>query len=396
MNVLIISPFFPSPEDNGSKMRLNGLICSLAGHRVFLIAFQNAEENSTQRMEVCGVFRAIVHPMPKMTSGKEIFNHFSLKPLLARRFYSKEAQKKIARVISEEKIGMVICESLLTAEYVRRIHCPLLILDEHNLEFVRARGRIKLAKHWPKKLYVGLIMLRLRHYELSMARKFDWILACSEHDRETLATHLSKERIVVFENSLDIAEYPWSAGKADPRNLIFVGTMWYEPNVDAALFFAKAIFPLIRESVTDPRLVIAGSGPEPCVTALNSIRGVVVKGYQRDIRRLLREAGIMVVPLRMGSGTRLKILVAMSMGIPVVSTSIGCEGLDVRDGEHLMVADTPEQFNDKISRLISDSEFRTRISIRARKKIEERYDRKVAAGKLAEFWNKLDSGESKA
>jgi len=396
MNVLIISPFFPSPEDNGSKMRLNGLIRSLVGHRIFLIAFSDPKGVLPERIDASGVFRAIVHPIPKMTVLRKIFNHFSFKPLLAKRFYSREVHREVTRIIADEKIDVVVCESLLTAEYARRVHCPHLVLDEHNLEFIRASGRIKLAKHWPRKLYVGLIMLRLRRYELSMARKFDWILTCSEQDRRTLTTHLSKERIVVFENSLDVTEYSWSSGQADPRNLVFVGTMWYEPNVDAALFFAKEIFPLIQESVADARLVIAGSGPEPCVAALNSIRGVVVKGYQRDIRPLLREAGIMVVPLRMGSGTRLKILVAMSLGIPVVSTSIGCEGLDVKDGEHLMVADTPGQFTDKIFRLISDPEYRTRISMQARKKIEAKYDRRVAAGKLAEFWQELDSGEANA
>src|SRR5512137_2880137 len=142
MNVLIISPFSPFPEDNGSKMRLNGLIRSLAGHRIFLIAFQNGEEDSAEPTDVSGVFRAVVCPARKMTIWRKILNHFSLKPLLANRFHSRKAQEEVARIISDENIDMVICESLLTAEYARRIRRPLLILDEHNIEFVRAGGRI--------------------------------------------------------------------------------------------------------------------------------------------------------------------------------------------------------------------------------------------------------------
>jgi glycosyltransferase involved in cell wall biosynthesis len=394
MNVLIISPFFPVPEDNGFKMRLNGLIRSLAGNCVYLVAFTERSGNSMRIMEAEGVYRAMVHPVAKMTVWKKVCNHFSTTPLLAKRYYSKKIHREIIAIIDREHIELLICESLLTAGYARGTHCSFRILDEHNLEFARAGCRIGLTRFWLKNLYVRVIMMRLKHYELSIARKFDWVLTCSEHDRMILAAYLSKDRVIVFENSLSAADYPFNNRQADPRHLIFIGTMWYEPNVDAALFFAKEIFPLVRTAVPDTRFVIAGSDPLPSVVALQSIDGVVVSGYQRDIRHSVSKAGIMVVPLRMGSGTRLKILVAMAMGIPVVSTRIGCEGLDIIDGEHIIVADTPEQFRDHIIHLMADPGLRSRISIQARKKIEEKYDRNVVAGKLADFWKKLDSGEA--
>jgi glycosyltransferase involved in cell wall biosynthesis len=153
-----------------------------------------------------------------------------------------------------------------------------------------------------------------------------------------------------------------------------VGTFTYRPNVDAALLLGREIFPLVRRAIPAARLLLVGHEPPDAVRALARERGVSLAGAVPDVRRAYERAAVAVAPLRAGGGTRLKILEAMALGRPVVSTRVGAEGLAVVDNEHLLLSDTPGEFGSSVARLLGDRPLRARLAANARRLVEARYD----------------------
>jgi polysaccharide biosynthesis protein PslH len=195
----------------------------------------------------------------------------------------------------------------------------------------------------------------------------------------------------VVPNGVDVG---WFAPRADDglalrRGLLFAGTMDYGPNVDGAVFFCREVWPKIREADPDVTLTIAGARPAPEVLALGTLPGVTVKGFVEDMRPCLWQAAVSVVPLRGGGGTRLKILEAMAAGAPVVSTSIGAEGLEVADGENIVLADRPDHFAEEVVALLRDAERGKKLCTAARQMVESCYDWAAIAPRLDAAYTSL-------
>jgi glycosyltransferase involved in cell wall biosynthesis len=195
----------------------------------------------------------------------------------------------------------------------------------------------------------------------------------------------------VIPNAADTDTFRPSGVSAAATKIIFTGTLWYEPNLDAARWLADDIFPLIRLDFPDMELLIVGDHPPEDVLSLTSQPGISVIGPVEDIRPYLRQALVFLAPVRTGSGTRQKILDAMAMGLPVVSTSVGCEGLEAADGESICLAETPDEFRKKVRRLVRDPEFRSRLALGGRRLVEERYSRRAAVDKLAALFRVVEA-----
>jgi glycosyltransferase involved in cell wall biosynthesis len=390
MNVLFLAPFSPLPECSGSRMRAMTLLRSLAGHNLFLVAFCGADE-PIAAAELRNLFAEIhFFSPPRIGLGKIILNHFSAKPLLAKRFFLKAARKKIRRLLIEKQIDLVISETLLMAGYLRGMTGPCRILDEHNLEFIRAARRIPTTRNGFRKLYYYLIMRRLRQHELKAVTAADICLTCSTEDAATIGRLCPDKRIEVVPNAVDTGYFQPAAGRQYPRRIVFTGTMWYEPNVDAMRYFCREILPVIRQKMAGVTLVIAGDKPVPEVLRLGRDKAITVTGYVADIRPFLAEASVFIAPLRMGSGTRLKILNAMAMGIPVVSTSIGMEGIAAQDGMNISIADKPGDFADSVLRILSDQVLQKSLAAKGRKLVQESYSCQAVARPLRRLWKEID------
>jgi glycosyltransferase involved in cell wall biosynthesis len=344
MKVLVISPFLPYPEKSGSRIRTMTLLRALAGQDVFLVAFKEKGETVPEDV-LKGLCRQhYVFPRPTITSFESAINYLSLKPLLARRFELKEARQTVRRIVENEGIDCIVCEAILVGDYARPFKEVFRILNVHNLEFMRARGRIRMAHHPLKKLYFGLIAERMRRYERGALKDFDLGLVCSEADRKIYQELAPRGRSVVVPNSVDTDAFRPEGSEEAARKIIFTGTLWYEPNMDAARWLAGDIFPLLRLDFPDVELLIVGDHPPEEVRSLTLRPGISVKGPVEDIRPHLRQALIFAAPIRTGSGTRQKILDAMAMGLPVISTSVGCKGLEVEEGENICLAESTEEF----------------------------------------------------
>jgi glycosyltransferase involved in cell wall biosynthesis len=219
---------------------------------------------------------------------------------------------------------------------------------------------------------------KMLRYERRCVRNADHVFTVSENDRDVFTTFIDRKCISVIPTGVDTEYFQPAAGTGQNDGLVFTGAMDWMPNEDAILYFAREILPLIRKEIPQVTLTVAGRLPSRRLLALaiadNRIR---VTGRVDDIRLYMREGSVFVVPIRVGSGTRLKIFEAMAMGKAVVSTSIGAEGLPVTDGENIVIADTPECFACSVVSLLRQPEQRRSLGLSARSYVEQKHSWKA-------------------
>jgi glycosyltransferase involved in cell wall biosynthesis len=264
----------------------------------------------------------------------------------------------------------------------------LRVLDEHNVEHQLLERVWRQERSPLRRLYYRLEAGKLRDGELRACRGADAILTTSDVDRAALAPHVGAIPIRVVPNGVDTTYFTPGAAHGDPTRLLFTGAIDYQPNTDAVLHFAGEIWPLVRRSAPGATFAIVGKDPPPAVRALAG-DGVVVTGTVPDVRPWMQAAAVFVVPLRVGGGTRLKILEALASGRAVVSTSIGCEGLAVTPGREILVADAPAAFADAVVRCLRDPALRARLGAAGRALVERRYRWEPIGADLGDFYLEL-------
>jgi glycosyltransferase involved in cell wall biosynthesis len=233
---------------------------------------------------------------------------------------------------------------------------PLIIADWHNIES-EIMWRYSDKASFARRLYARRTARLIEDMELKLLRECDIHIVPSPRERAILLRRLSNARIEVVGNGVDVAYYSEAAATApssERRDILFVGSMDYHANIEAALEFARDVWPAMHAGYPDYRFVIVGRNPPQQVRDLASRSGIVVTGTVDDVRPWYRSAFAVVVPLRTGSGTRLKILEAMAAGVPVISTRLGAEGLDIRDGENILLAETAAEMRQAVD-LLSES-----------------------------------------
>ena len=228
----------------------------------------------------------------------------------------------------------------------------------------------------------------MRRWKPRFAQKFSRTVTVSALDRKLLLDANPRLKVDVVPNGVDTQALQLLPPAENGPVLIFVGNMDYLPCVDAVVTFHREVLPIIRNAQPDVSLWIVGINPRPEVRALEG-DGVHVTGWVDDLRSYYQRSSVVIVPLRAGSGTRLKILEAMALGRPVVSTTLGCEGLEVIDGEHLFIADRPVEFAGRVLDLLRDRYLGQEISKRARELVVNRYDWNPIARKLEQIYTEV-------
>ncbi|MCL4394737.1 MAG: glycosyltransferase family 4 protein, partial [Chloroflexi bacterium] len=236
----------------------------------------------------------------------------------------------------------------------------------------------------PRRLVAALLFF---YYELSHLPRFDRVVAMSDFDRDVFRRWMPTLSVQVIPNGVDCAHFDSIQRRGEPPALLFVGNFAHPPNVDAVTFFVRAIWPELSQRFPDLKFIVVGD-PTPAVRALASDR-IILAGRARnysspgspvpDIRDFYAQASVVVVPVRYGSGTRLKLLEAFAAGVPVVSTRMGAEGLQIEPEEHFLSAESPADFVAQTSRLLSDRQLADRLAAQARLVVENRYDWKILA-----------------
>jgi glycosyltransferase involved in cell wall biosynthesis len=290
-------------------------------------------------------------------------------------------------LVRDERFDILQVEETLLAPYAASC-APRAgvktVLTFHNIHFVQSRRIARIEPQGWRRCWVRANALLMRRYEPAIARRFDRSIAVSEVDRNLLAGAAPDVTVDVIPNGVDSAQMailPEPETKPKP-SIIFVGTLHYLPCIDAAERLVRGILPLLRQRFPDMQVSIVGKEPTPAVMALAG-DGVSIESSVPDVRPYYQGASVAVVPLRAGGGSRLKILEAMSLGRPVVSTTVGAEGIHVRHGENILLADDDRSFAGAIVRLLSDDILRRKLVRNARRLVEEQYDwESIAARQL--------------
>ncbi len=378
MRLLFLSTWFPFPPDNGSKIRVYHLLQALSQrHAVTLVSF--AWDTATPEQAAAGLpFCRAVHTLPRDPFARSAFaqatRYLSLAPVVTRPI--PEMQRLVGDVLTHITFDAVIASTEVMATYA--LQAPpttVKILEEHN-SFTRMMGdRYRAATHPMQRLNHWISWQKTRRYEAALFRKLDQIVMVSEEDRRTceqLPGHHTP--VAVVPNGVDCAHHRPGLAETRPNTLIYNGALTYSANYDAMQYFLAEIYPLIKRQAPDVTLTITGSTRGVDLSDLRLDESVHFTGYVDDIRLPVAQSAACVVPLRQGGGTRLKVLEAMALGVPVVATTKGAEGLEVVDGEHLLLADDPQTFAAAVLRALREPGPRADLIHNARTLVETQYD----------------------
>ncbi len=299
-------------------------------------------------------------------------------PLNVLNYTSQKVIAALAPILAEQTFDVIQIESMhliAYAQYIRQVAPRTrLILDWHNIESEILARYAQNDSNKLRAIYARRTSALSRGIENRLLRLCDAHTVCSEREREVLLARAPEARIEVVGNGVDCEFFADGAShSAEKRDVLFMGRMDYHANIDAAVQFVKNSWPLIHKRRPELRLTIVGAQPPDQIRALAS-DNVVVTGTVEDVRPYYHNALVSVVPLRVGGGTRLKVLEAMAAGTPVVSTTLGAEGLDITHGKDILIADTPEAMADAVVAMQADSPQRQEMVANARRLVQAKYD----------------------
>jgi glycosyltransferase involved in cell wall biosynthesis len=397
MRILLITDYLPFPPISGDTIRVYNIIRRIAQkHELSLLVLFGAadSENSILHLqEFCKYVEVINHQWPDpLTCLPDLLRYFiNGKPIELRLLYSQEMADKIRKLTAENNFDIVHIEHSRLALYRENIDPnsrSLSVLTFHNVAYDQFARISHIQKQIITRFRSWLFSWQLRRWEPSYAGMFTRCVTVSDLDRNILLAGNPNLQLEVIPNGTDTKKYQFLEAEQGSINLLFIGSMSYAPCVDGAVYFCDQILPLIQKKLPQVQLWLVGANPSPAVLQL-ACDHIHVTGYVESVLPFYQKAAVTVVPLRAGGGTRLKILEAMAFGRPVVSTAIGCEGLDVVDGQHLFIADDPAEFAEKILRLLGDENLYQRMAAEARELVVSQYDWDQISDKLVDVYSEI-------
>jgi len=409
MKILLITHLLPYPPKGGVTLRNYNLLKeTAANNEIHMVTFYQRVHHEDDRALRDGIeeIRKLckhleVYPIP--TDYNRLgwftllfFNLFSLTPYSVWRYSSKKMTAVIKKIIREESFDLMELGTIALGNFSRLAPDLPKVLVHHNIESHLLQRRSKYYKNPLARLYVAYQGWKLKRYERKISAQIDYHTAVSQEDKNILLENCRDAKIEVVPNGVDTDYFQATNAPVIPNSLIYVGGMTWFPNHDAIRYFLEEIWPLVKAEIPDASLTHIGRQTTDEFEKLaRKDRSLRFLGFVGDIRPEITQAAVYMVPLRIGGGTRLKILDALSMGSAIVSTSIGCEGIDVTDGEDILVADDPQTFAQKIIHLFRHPEVREEMSRRARRTALEKYSWKIIAPKLENVYRKAAGGHHK-
>lgn len=409
LNILYVSQMPASPPRFGAQARIHGLMTKLAQRHelaaVMLVDDEFDIEECRRAMQAyCREVVLIRNPYGRDGLAKRLLQ---LRSLTSARSFERlrvavpEMQQELDRILRSWRFDIV------NLEFTFLGHCdlrqappgertPLLVVDSHNIDYDLARQYARVGSI-ARRLYTEINWRKLRREELGTYRDADGVYLCSVADQRRLLKEVPGARITVIPNAADVDFYKPRTDdpQLDGRTVVFFGLMSYMPNIDGAAYFIQEIWPRIAAANPQARCKIIGGSPPPSLLTLAGPR-IEFTGFVPDLRPHLAEAAAVVVPLRIGGGTRLKIVEAMAMSKAIVSTTLGAEGIEAVPGRDILIADQPAAFAEAVSRLLTEPDLAARIGNSARQLSEARYAWSSAAEALERFFRQILQAHSEA
>ncbi len=406
MKVLFVTASLPYPPQQGGALRTYGLLHGLhqAGHELTLLSFSNTPDVNTSGTPLATFCKHIeTLPTPGRTKSQRLRNLFlSRQPDIAHRLYSSAFANRLRELISSQNFDIIQFEGIEVACYLPLIKqmgvASKLVYDAFNAEAAMQYAIYKIDRQTPHRwLVAGYSLIqsrRIEQFERSLCTQADLVIAVSPEDAAILQQFAPTKRVPVVANGIFVNDYekPQSELDMGEHALVFTGKMDYRPNVDAALWFADHILPTVKQSITDTKFYIVGQQPHGSLEHLRDHAAIVVTGWVESVLPYLKNAQLYVAPLRMGSGTRLKILEAMASGSAVVATTVAASGMKRTLDMGIIIADEPEQMAQVIIQLLGDSAQRSYIGEAARDYVRQHYDWSVIIPDLLKAYEAIYSG----
>ncbi|MBZ5620399.1 MAG: glycosyltransferase [Acidobacteriia bacterium] len=388
MRILWICPTLLHPTINGSQIRTLGILRHLSRkNEVHFVGTARHGQTTEQKDEYCSLVYAFPHQPPQRGSPAfavdALLNLFSPTPLYVARYASRPASECVKRLLHENTYDAVVVDFLLSVPNLPAARLENAILFQHNVE-ARIMGRLAAeTTSAPRRAYLSYMARRVEQYERHACSRVRHVITVSPADSAYIAEHYGVKDVTSIATGVNVRHFERPDGAipdAPPSDLVFIGSMDYLPNVQGVHWFVERVLPLIHASRPAATVALVGKYPDSTIQALAAKDSRIhVTGTVPDVRPYLWNAGVSIVPLLAGSGTRLKIYEAMAAGVPVISTSLGAEGLAYTDGTDIVLASDPEAFAAACLELLEHRDRRDFIASAGHTLVRSRFDWSVVA-----------------
>jgi glycosyltransferase involved in cell wall biosynthesis len=406
MNILFLTQILPYPPNSGPKVKTWHVLRYLSqrGHKITLASFVRPEELPyiENVKQVC----ASVHTVPMRRSrisdiGYLLRSQVTGRPFLVERDDLLEMRSLVGRIVAEGDVDIIHADQLTMTQYALPFakspsSRPALVFDAHNAVWTITE-RMRQNSPLYMRLPLTLETKRIKQYEGWIVRDFDATLAVTELDRDALINAVSNngltapKSIAVIPIAVDTNQIRPVARRTGSLNLLTMGTLYYPPNADGIRWFVGEVFPLIRSKITGATLTIIGKNPPKDFLKLaeDKSNGILVTGFVPELDPYFAESALAVIPVRAGGGMRVRILEAFARAIPVVTTTVGLEGIDAQPETDVLVADSPGDFAEAVIRLFSDETLQAQLSTNGRRLVETKYDWQVTLKDMDEVYQQF-------
>jgi glycosyltransferase involved in cell wall biosynthesis len=392
LKILVLTPGLPFPPIWGFGTRVYQFLRLLGRrHTVTLLTYEEPGEHDkiTALSRICSAIHTI--PRPAETNRRKRFAQLaSLCSTLSyqrRNLYSRAMQEALNTLTSKERFDVIQIESSQLASF-KFDPRSVLVLDEHNIEYELLYRMFRTETALARRFYNWIEFTKFRREEITSWQLASGCISTSKREEEIIKQIVPCAQTIVGQNGVDVDYFLPSSEPIDENALVMTGLMHYRPNIDGAVHFVQEVLPRLLASRPGIVFYIVGAGATDEVKKLAG-SNVVVTDTVPDVRPYVRKAAVFVVPLRMGGGTRLKVLEGLSMEKAVVSTSVGCEGIDVTHGQHLLIADDPIAFADGILKVLNNPDLAMTLGREGRGLVEREYTWKAVVERLEAFYERL-------
>jgi polysaccharide biosynthesis protein PslH len=374
------------PVDTGGKIRSYNLLKHLrTRNEVTLVSYYDGATDKDYEQKIAEQFpgAVTVNTGYSVTTIRQTLRYFrnvpSSAPFAVSKFTSPQIQKLISEWDRERRFDVFVCDFLSASLNFPTVLNTPAVLFQHNVESALWKRQAAHEANPPKRLAFKLEAAKMMRYEHQAVSRFHHVIAVSEHDKELMSKMTEPSRISVVPTGVDLANYAAVAGEQNDgaAQVLFLGSMDWEANIDGVDYFCREVWPTVKEAVPEAKFLVVGRNPPPRITKW-STDSVEITGRVESVLPYLRDAAVFVVPLRIGGGTRLKIYEAMAAGKAVVSTTIGAEGLDIHHGKDILLADDEATFARSVIDLLVDQDKRRHLGAEAAR-LAARYDWPIIA-----------------
>ncbi len=393
-NILMLTPYLPYPPVSGGRSRTYNLVKRLVrDFEITLVCFGRPEERTfdiTPLRDLCEVL-VVDRASSPGTLKAALIGLTSARPITMRLYASRHFRKTVQRLLAKRHYDLIHVESFYMVQNLPPDLPAPLLLSEPAIEYVAWWRHAQVARPLMQRPGIALEALKMRILEPQVWAEATLVGVMSDVDARIVKRATPGVATTLTPNGVDVDYFQPGETVRQPASAVFMGDYKYFPNTDAVLYFVNEIMPLIRAKQPDFTLTLLGKDPTPELVALSNdpVSGVYVEGLVEDTRPYLTRAAVFVCPLRSGSGTRFKLLESLASGCPVVTTALGCEGLEPTNGRHMLIADTPHAFADAVLEVITDPAIAERLGHHGRSWVVERHSWNRSAALLADAYLRL-------